>query len=110
MRQVTIDRDREWLKAIKFLLEDRNARVEEGVVIIFMIMVRAIVSAIFRNVITTIVAATKISQNLAELVHITLLGDKAGDIGCRLLLRGAIPSQTLALICISSPVSTIMAF
>ena len=71
---------------------------------------KGIVPAIFRNVITTITAAAKISLNFTELVHLTLIGDEAGDIRCLLLLRGAIPSWTLALIYFSPPVSTTTAF
>ena len=47
-RQVSINGDGEWLTAIKCLIESKNARVCEGVIIIT-ITARAIVSAIIRG-------------------------------------------------------------
>ena len=48
MRQVSINGDREWLTAIKCLIENMNTRVCESVIIIA-ITARAIVSAIVRG-------------------------------------------------------------
>ena len=105
MRQVGINGDREWLSNVKYLIEDRSTRVHKGVIDIAMIMVRAIVSTTFRRaiasaivvgIISTLMDRMKRSLNFAELIHVTLTGNKALYIKCPLLLRGAIPSRTLA--------------
>ena len=90
MRQLTIEGNREWLTDINSLLEDRNARVEESVVVITITTVRATASAIFISIRPTIAAVTKASLNFTELVHNILFDKETEYIRCLLLLIGAV--------------------
>ena len=114
MRQVSIDGDGGWPTTIEYLIEDRNARVHEGLIAIGTVIARAIVltifsraivpvivrraidSAIIIGIIATLTDKTKRILNFTELIHITLTGEKALDIRCLFLLRGAIPIGILA--------------
>ena len=74
MRQVSIDGDGEWPTTIKYLIEDRNARAHEGVIVIVMITARAIVSVIFRRAIGPAIVRRAIGLAIVVGIISTLAG------------------------------------